>query len=193
MCACVLCNCTESGGNPVSSDNRALAQATGRMLGILPYASGVGWDQVWECSWPLVPRFREIRARGMVGQQRSVKDQVAIFSLKGIVLWRMLEHGNGGTWWYPNRCCLGWQEYHFAFTLKPVCIIKPVCHPQIIYPLKLKCRHAIPLHFLSKAIHIYSVLTINHTDWIGWKLYCNVFNVICSYLSGMDFDLFHNV
>lgn len=61
----------------------ALAQAAGRMLGVLPYVSGVGWDQAWECCWPSVPRLRgEIREQGMLGQQGPIKDQVDSLSSK---------------------------------------------------------------------------------------------------------------
>lgn len=64
-------------------DNRALALAAGRMLGVLPCASGVEWDRAWECCWPLVLRLRgEIREGGMLGQQGPIKDQVDSFCLK---------------------------------------------------------------------------------------------------------------
>lgn len=92
------------------------------MLGVLPYASGVGWDQAWECCWPSVPRLRgEIREQGMLGQQGPIKDQVDSLCSKE-------SSNNMERNMDIQTSCFGWQKFQFEY-LKLIRTFKNHNHP----------------------------------------------------------------
>lgn len=80
------------------------------MLGVLPYVSGVGWDQAWECCWPSVPSLRgEIREQGMLGQQGPIKDQVESLCSKESSnnMERDIDIQTG---------CFDWQKFQYEYS-----------------------------------------------------------------------------